>query len=131
MFDHFFTRAVVISLLPWCQYGVCSVNRAIRLQVIPPRLPYSPPFSSHLEHFKCNLSRSISHKAKQARFKSSIPRSVSHDPKQARFNRGYGRAEIRNFSSSVEIFSTLEGKFRENCKNSLEKDLPFCIGTQK
>ena len=102
MFDHFFTRAVVISLLPWCQYGVCSVNRAIRLQVIPPRLPYSPPFSSHLEHFKCNLSRSISHKAKQARFKSSIPRSVSHDPKQARFNRGYYMA-ARRYEISLRV----------------------------
>ena len=67
-----------------CVHG----NRAIRLQVISPRLPYSPLFWSQLAHLKCNIPRSISHKAKQARLKSNIPRSVSHEPKQARFNRG-------------------------------------------
>ena len=67
-----------------CVHG----NRAIRLQVISPRLPYSPLFSSQLVHLKCNIPRAISHKAKQARLKSNIPRSVSHEPKQARFNRG-------------------------------------------
>ena len=76
-----------------CVHG----NRAIRLQVISPRLSYSPLFSSQLAHLKCNIPRSISHKAKQARLKSSIPRSVSHEPKQARFNRGNLRSAIFSF----------------------------------
>ena len=125
-----------------CVHG----NRAIRLQVISPRLPYSPLFSSQLAHLKCNIPRSISHKAKQARLKSNIPRSVSHEPKQARFNRGNLRSgdffflvgEILFFSPAgynrgyymaarrYEI--SLRGKFRENCKNSFEKDLPVLYG---
>ena len=41
-----------------------------------------PPGYSIAPYFRviCNIPRSISHKAKQARFKSNIPRSVSHKP---------------------------------------------------
>ena len=87
-----------------CVHG----NRAIRLQVISPRLPYSPLFSSQLAHLKCNIPRSISHKAKQARLKSNIPRSVSHEPKQARFNRGNLRSGDFFFLAGEILFFTIE-----------------------
>ena len=37
-------------------------------------------FSSHLASIKCNILRSINHKAKQARFKCNITPSLSHKP---------------------------------------------------
>ena len=91
-----------------CVHG----NRAIRLQVISPRLPYSPPwFSSQLAHLKCNIPCSISHKAKQARLKSNIPRSVSHEPKQARFNRGNLRSgDFFFLAGEILFFSPVKKK---------------------
>ena len=137
-----------------CVHG----NRAIRLQVISPRLPYSPLFSSQLAHLKCNIPRSISHKAKQARLKSNIPRSVSHEPKQARFNRGNLRSgdffflvgEILFFSpakkkkiawSQVTIEDItwprgdtkflFEGNFGRTARTVSKRIFPFYMGTQK
>ena len=90
-----------------CVHG----NRAIRLQVISPRLPYSPLFSSQLAYLKCSIPRSISHKAKQARLKSNIPRSVSHEPKQARFNRGNLRSgDFFFLAGEILFFSPVKKK---------------------
>ena len=53
-----------------------------------------PPQGSHLMRFKCNIPRSLSHKAKQACFECNIPRSLSHNPKQARFKYNIPRFRI-------------------------------------
>ena len=61
--------------------------------VISPRL-LSPLFSSHLAHFKCNISRSISHIAKQVRIKCNIPHCLSHKPKRAGLRCNISRSQI-------------------------------------
>ena len=68
-------------------------NRSFRPQVISPRL-LSPLFSSHLAHFKCNVSRSRIRKAKQACVKCNFPRFLSHKPNQANFKYNIPRSKI-------------------------------------
>ena len=77
-----FQEVLTVKSCDWGNFGVldrcqiayllirqCSQATYLRgLLVISPRL-LSHLFSSHLARFKCNIPRSISFKAKQARFK--------------------------------------------------------------
>lgn len=56
-------------------------NRSFRLGY----LLGSSLFSSHLARLKCDIPRSVSHKAKQAHIKCNIPRSLIHKAEQAHF----------------------------------------------
>ena len=64
---------------------------------------FRPGFSSHLASIKCNILRSISHKAKQARFKCNISRSLSHKPKKVSFKYNIPRSKIGGLSKRGEM----------------------------
>ena len=64
---------------------------------------FRPGFSSHLASIKCNILRSISHKAKQARSKCNIPRSLSHKPKKVSFKYNIPRGKIGGLSNWGEM----------------------------